>query len=310
LQNAFFLASGPNSLNALTGAPSSISAIPQSFNLGITGSYSGQAYRTETMSFSLSLKELQAWQSQLKDKTCHPVGSTDLQGNLSLRPWLSAALTPVALGDLSAGIHPAIGGGSKPPGDNKSVAAATDPDPGRTKYFQKAAQYAAEAATKSAQEANATKRKAFKSGTLTPAAKRKIDELAEAASDDAIEAQRASEAASKDFQVAQENAVDADKSAEAAAKNAASAKILASPNPPIDSISHSLNFIVALGGSVSPNWVLLHWKGPANIGNLGSLSGIRTHTLSIALASTGASSNTEVSRVLNNESFRQSIQSP
>ena len=313
LQNAFFLASGPSSLNAATGAPASISAIPQSFNLGISGAYSGQAYRTETMSFSLSLKELAAWQYQLKEKTCHPVGSTDLQGNLSLKPWLSAALTPVGLGDLSLGIHPAIGGGSKAgniQGQSlREEDKTNDPHPERTAYFRKAAQYAAEAATKSAQDAFATKRKALRSKILTPAALQKISDLADAAAGDAIQAQQALEA-TKDFHVAQENAVDADVSAEAAAKNAASAKILASPNPPIDSISHSLNFVVAIGGSVSPNWMLLHWKGPANVGNLGALSGIRTHTLSIALASTGASSNTEVARVLNNDSFRQSIQSP
>jgi hypothetical protein len=55
------------------------------------------------------------------------------------------------------------------------------------------------------------------------------------------------------------------------------------PDPPIDSLSHSVQFIVAYGAGISPNWVLLQWKGPASSGSLASLGGGRTHTLNLTL---------------------------
>jgi hypothetical protein len=54
-------------------------------------------------------------------------------------------------------------------------------------------------------------------------------------------------------------------------------------NPPVDGLLHSVQFVVAYGASVSPNWTLLKWKGPSLTVPGASASGLRTHILNIAL---------------------------
>jgi hypothetical protein len=66
-------------------------------------------------------------------------------------------------------------------------------------------------------------------------------------------------------------------------------------DPPIDGLSHSVRFVVAVSGSLSPNWTLVHFRGPAASGSLLSGSHTRTHTLSIAMGSPA-----EQVRALNN----------
>jgi hypothetical protein len=93
-----------------------------------------------------------------------------------------------------------------------------------------------------------------------------------------------------------------------AQENAALAKSLLTPDPPIESIGQSMNFIVTTGLSISPTWSYLHWKGPANGSSLASISGIRTHTLNIALGAPTSAGVNEVQRVLNNAALRQAIE--
>jgi hypothetical protein len=54
-------------------------------------------------------------------------------------------------------------------------------------------------------------------------------------------------------------------------------------DPPINSLSHSVNFAVELKGGMAPNWTLVSVRGPSASGNL--LSGVytRTHTLTIVM---------------------------
>ena len=56
-------------------------------------------------------------------------------------------------------------------------------------------------------------------------------------------------------------------------------------DPPLDSISHQAQFVVALSGSVSPSFTLVKFRGPAQSGNLASVSRVRTHTLAVVMAS-------------------------
>ena len=243
-----------------------------------------------------------------------------------------SAVAPVSFGDLSLGNHPSPGAGPpKAPSSTGAAVAALTPrkiDPkvkAKLDYFAAVIKNSAETATKSAQQANATRREAETLQYLSSSTKDQIWDLADRASTQAIRATLAQQYINSktiddlannavsidDFaRTAQEDAVAAAKNSEAAQQNAALANLLEHPNPPIDSLSHSLNFIVTYGLSVSPNWTLLHWKGPANIGNLASGTGIRTHTLTIALGSPAATPNSETNRVLNNEAFRQAIQSP
>ena len=66
------------------------------------------------------------------------------------------------------------------------------------------------------------------------------------------------------------------------AKRVADGVVSFKPNPPIDGLLHSVEFIVTYGGSVSPTWTLLLWKGPGTLPGL-SAQGVRTNSLNIAL---------------------------
>jgi hypothetical protein len=74
------------------------------------------------------------------------------------------------------------------------------------------------------------------------------------------------------------------------------------PNPPIDALGHSIQFIVTYGGSISPNWSLLMWKGPGLTIPGASLSGVRTNILNIALGPT-----TEQNRLLLNQTLTNTL---
>jgi hypothetical protein len=75
------------------------------------------------------------------------------------------------------------------------------------------------------------------------------------------------------------------------------------PDPPIDSISYSAQFVIAIGAGIAPSWTLLAWKGPGLTAPAASASGTRTHILQLALASPSAPTNSgaEQTRVLMNQ---------
>jgi hypothetical protein len=319
LKNAFSGESGPSNVLFSTGQAgptSTVTAIPQSFNLGIGATYSGQAFRTETVSFALSLRELKTWRRDGRgkvEKVCLRRMGTDLADNLDLGSWIDAALVPVVEGDLAVGNHarPNV----TPVPSTRLYDELSGEDKARADYYRQVGKNAADDATKSAQQAWATLRQAENSEKLKDLDKKKIimkiHTLAKWAAEAAIAATLAkNNIENSNPDELEDNAVQADMNAENAARYAAMANRIANPDPPVDSLSHSLNFIVTIGVSASPNWILLQWKGPANVGNVATYSGIRTHTLSIALGSPGAGGNAEANRVLNNESLRQAIQSP
>jgi hypothetical protein len=71
--------------------------------------------------------------------------------------------------------------------------------------------------------------------------------------------------------------------------------VIANLDPPIDSISHQVQFVLALNGNASPGWSLVRFKGPSPNNGLVGGSHSNTHTLTIVM---GASPN-EVSNKLN-----------
>jgi hypothetical protein len=107
---------------------------------------------------------------------------------------------------------------------------------------------------------------------------------------------------------AEREADNAKKFADDAAKQRTNANTIATnltgfrPNPPIDGLLHSVQFIVTYGGSVTPNWSLLLWKGPGLTIPGASLSGIRTNILSIALGPTA-----EQNRLILNQTIANSM---
>jgi hypothetical protein len=69
LHNVFNLGSGPSSVSLPRGNPgTTVSATSQSFNVGIGATYSNQVFRTETLSFAVSLSELKAWRERGKGR--------------------------------------------------------------------------------------------------------------------------------------------------------------------------------------------------------------------------------------------------
>jgi hypothetical protein len=89
--------------------------------------------------------------------------------------------------------------------------------------------------------------------------------------------------------------------AEYAQKLAAAAPTAASPNPPFDSIGHTVEFVVAYGGGLSPSWTLIQWKGPALSGTLAAVTVNRTHLLQLALGEPSQPS--EQNRIINNQAI-------
>jgi hypothetical protein len=60
-------------------------------------------------------------------------------------------------------------------------------------------------------------------------------------------------------------------------------------DPPIDAISHQVQFIVALSASANPAWSLVHFKGPIPLsGNFASLNGTSTDTLTLTIGVPGS----------------------
>jgi len=97
LKNVFDPSVGPSALGGST-----ISAVQQNFTFGIGGGYTGQAVRSNILTFALSFEELRAWYSEEK---CPSAAGSDLQGGLDLGRWMNEALAPVEHGDLRQGNH-------------------------------------------------------------------------------------------------------------------------------------------------------------------------------------------------------------
>ena len=103
-------------------------------------------------------------------------------------------------------------------------------------------------------------------------------------------------AANQSADDAETKALKAKADADAAQSNAKLAS--KKPDPPLNSIAHSVQFIVTTNASVAPSWTLVRWHGPT--GNLASIGAVTTHTLNIALGPTS-----EQTRVLGNLVIQQ-----
>jgi hypothetical protein len=79
-------------------------------------------------------------------------------------------------------------------------------------------------------------------------------------------------------------------------------KGVTTPDAPIDSISTTIQFEVAMGAGISPSWSLIYFKGPGISGPFVAASLNRTHILQIALGSPSQGTNSaEQNRVLQNQ---------
>jgi hypothetical protein len=276
---------------------------------------------------------------------CDPGLRPNIAGNLGLGEWADSVLMPVWFNDLQAGDHPAPGASKAAaktvPGGSKTTAVALPPFETTTKALADAKK-SAEAAKKSADDAESSAKKAKKS--IDESLFREIEDreflrvsrqIASVAEDQAksarqysdnaqelykqvqLEAAKVTEgdtssaayqAASAARQLADAAAVQADdaaKQAVAASENANNV-VVRVPDPPMDSISHSVQFIVNAGASIAPSWTLVRFRGPT--GNLAGITAKQTHTLNIALGprgDNGARYSQEAVRALNNLTLQQ-----
>jgi hypothetical protein len=72
---------------------------------------------------------------------------------------------------------------------------------------------------------------------------------------------------------------------------------LAAFDPPIDSISHQVQFVLSWNASASPSWSLVRFKGPTGTGAFASASRSDTHTLSIVMGTPGPSTDSKIAAI-------------
>jgi hypothetical protein len=88
------------------------------------------------------------------------------------------------------------------------------------------------------------------------------------------------------------------------------AAALASFDPPIDSISHQVQFIVAWTGNVSPSWSLVQFKGPSpSSGPFVSGSTSDTNTLSVVIGPPGSDTASQLSALQIGNSVQNALNS-
>jgi hypothetical protein len=352
-KNAFNFDAGSTSLTSNV-----IGSAQQFLTLTAGANLSEQAQRSETVTFTLSLKEIKTWRKYLRnaerygrsvgDPICDRTGR-ELRGNLGLTEWIDSALYPVEKSELQAGYHPPPGSGaSKPPSVSPKGVAPKEfgllpfegvtPDEAIKEIApfltaaEKSATDAANSQSKVATSASHVQThmqttigpyfnvltddlKASISSNLSAIATilkyatddadsaaveaRKIhafiDDLAARPSNTRVDS-RQMKADAEQFARNAKTFADHAKNQMAAAQKIEAAITGFIPNPPIDGLLHSVQFIVTNGASITPNWTLLQWKGPGITVPGASVSGVRTNTLNIALGPT-----TEQNRLIQNQ---------
>jgi hypothetical protein len=358
--NAFNTAAGSTSLTNTM-----ITAVSQFFTLSAAANLNGQAQRSETVSFTLSLKELKSWRRRQKlvqgrnangvtfaELICDPNGA-EFRGKLGLKEWVDSALYPVETRELEAGFHPTPANTpSKPPSPStgskgafgtlsvikvKEAKPKVDKSASKAKGLAKAASDSQNAVNMSVAHVQNHMETVIGPylDVLTNDLRRIIGQNVKtiltiktnANTDEnnieiyvqeiqAIRVHLASLQDDTDVPVtvvtnAQRFAMDADKSAKDAEKLSAAAKKIEdritgfTPNPPVDAMLHSVQFVLTYGASVTPNWTLLQWKGPGLTVPGAAASTVRTHILNIALGPTSEQNRLIQNITIMNSGLRQ-----
>jgi hypothetical protein len=278
----------------------------RSFAFGVGGGISGTANRTEVLSFTVSLRDLRAWKEH---GDCNLPSGLDLYGNLGLREWITSALAPVELKQLRVGRHPPPGGKSPPAPPvvpEEEVKGFCDLNV-LTRAKKAIEHYAsiAESALENAARNGARDeiQSTYDEAAIVYGAVKEALLQVRQARKEAKERNADGSCSDADSQMSIKMLLaDANKAGgrATAAKDSVDKIIDALPHdPPIDSISHSVNFVVALSGNVTPNWTLVHFKGIGASANLAAASYTETHTLALSMGSP-AQMSTEQNRQLNN----------
>ena len=260
----------------------------QSFSLGLGGGVTGQANLSDTVSFSLSLKELAYVDPGLNKyqnfnqfyHLCEPLQQNDLIGYLRFKEWIDQALSPAhdpenGFTYLTPGVHPAVqkGGGLS---TSAKIAAAKD-------------------ATFKTLDNELGTLKRIEVVPADPALQRKTDTIND------IKGKITTENLMDNPEVLDnlitQHEKDTDRfffntlsdlknKVEAAKKPPPKPKQTKKPpiNDPIDTISHQIQFIVTWNANATPSWTLVNVKGPAPAsGSFLSAQRQTTHQLLITM---------------------------
>jgi hypothetical protein len=311
-----------NDLSSVKPNSSYTSPISQGvFTIGATGEFSTQAQRVEKLSFTLSMKEL----VENRNSTyCLLPFQLGLLGNLGLHEWVTSALAPTENGQLKIGYHQPPNGKTNPiPGP--SVDASKELGAPAAKALLKQALTALQKGEKGAELAREA---AMRARTLALRSKfqatydavdtaygyvEATSKLLEKAANLAWQATIADRDAKKDDKLQGDelellkkiptSAKDASDQVAKAKDTATAAWELLPRDAPIDSITHTAKFIVTLGGSVTPNWILVKFKGPGLAAPFAGASRIRTNQLDVVLGMPAVPGGKELSAEQNRQLF-------
>jgi len=271
-----------------------IGTFGQMFSVAAGAGVATTAIRNETLSFTLSMKELRAERNRL---VCNPPNAPDLYGRLGLHEWIFSALAPVDNLQLRVGHHPPPNGKSLPA---PPIPVSADKPPKQLLQLEKAlTEYwtgVVEDHAKLAKDhAKAVKTSADVKDIQTAydeaflvnrATAKATEELSKAQA--AYKRAKALDPKDPELDTLLQDTKDANDRAVKAKQDVASAIEALPHDPPIDSLGHQVQFVVMGSGNVTPNWSLVGLKGPASAGPLASASRTNTHTLIIALGAPAA----------------------
>jgi len=276
--------------------PQRVTNAARSWNLGVGGTASGTASRNEAVSFTVSMNELAA-EFGKQPHNCDLPDAVDLRSDLGLKEWVAGALAPFDDGYLQIGYHKAPKSGGGATAAKATIAAA-----------QRAHSMAPEGCKQSAEAhpVGAAQQAAVKAmndvicklGYLAPElddaqnliqgttslSNYQVLALVKTIRDiqDGVRLIGIAIPLLKATGTVPETVIK--KLQETAQTIETSGIELALyVDPPIDTMSHQVQFLIVLNVNATPNWILLHFKGPANSGPLAALNQTKTHTLNIVI---------------------------
>ena len=269
-------------LRAVT-VPGVVTNFSQSFNMGLGAQWSNTATRNKSITFTVSLDELKA-EFETRPHNCHFPDSIDLQSDLGIGEWIDASLSPVEHGFLNPGYHKAPKTGAAaasakatlnkelpPTYKNNSTVQGPDCLPPKRPVVSRN-QLDFDLVFCDLAEVNSL--------DLTQLDGPQVRFLAKTVSDihaliRVVIRQRDQSRSAADRKAKQEFIDGLENDALALAVFV---------DPPIDTLSRQVQFIIVWGASANPGWTLLKFKGPNPAsGSMLSGSETKTHTLNVVL---------------------------
>ena len=247
-----------------------IGSFSQSFTFGAGAGATTTATRNETISFAISLKELQG---QLSTLNCDLPNDRDLNSSLGLAEWVAESFDPIEKGLLKKGHH------------KRPVAAGVGGKGRRALVLDQLEAQVKNYAPDLGALIDKLKQETAKILSGKPVSP---TDVKSAMDDIAFITQSLSDKVSAGGGVEPPFVTRYKAELVTLSNRFKALQPKPSLDAPIESISHQVEFLVVLTGSVSPSWTLVRFKGPATNGSLASASWTRTHTLSIVIGDPGS----------------------